>query len=104
MNKEYETVRKALLALLCVGDEVRWLRSNSILTNYYISTHIISEINGEEIVFRDWSLYKIYKKHFECYKGQLYLWDTSDAFYPYRGKRRIQTMTEILAQYESTIF
>jgi hypothetical protein len=104
MDREYEQIRKGLMALMCVGDRIRWLRSNSLLTEYYITTHRVTEIHDNNIVFDEWDYrYVVPKVRLECWEGQLYIWDNSDAFYPYRGKKRIREMSYILKtlyQYE----
>jgi hypothetical protein len=97
MDKEYEQIRKGLLSLMCVGDMIYWLRSNSLMTAYYITSHQITEIHNNDIVFNEPDYrYVVPKIRLECWEGKLYLWLYSDAFYPYRGKRRIREMSSIL--------
>lgn len=98
MNKEYEQIRKALIALLCVGDTINWLRSDSLMKYHWVDPYTVSEISPHKIlvVYGEWHG-SICRKEIEYYKGQLYIWDASDAFYPYRGKRRIK---EIISRLE----
>jgi hypothetical protein len=97
MDKEYEIIRKTLIALLCVGDTLNWIHSDSLMKHHWIDPYIISEITPYRIIvtYDEWRG-AVYRNRIEYYRGKLYIWDVSDAFYPYRGKKRIKEIYSML--------
>jgi hypothetical protein len=76
-EKEYKCIKKALIALICVGDEINNIHRRSLRDGtFVISKFIVSEIGDNGFTISSWG-YEI-KCSFhavEHYEGQLYVFE-----------------------------
>jgi hypothetical protein len=93
--KNYNTIREALIALLCVGDSINYLH-HSLGLGIMVTRHTVIEITDEFIKLADYR-FSVYKfSTIEQYKGELYVWCEENGSYSYRTIPRILRMIELI--------
>jgi hypothetical protein len=100
IGKNYDTIREALIALLCVGDSINYLH-HSIGLGLMVTRHTVTEITDEFIKLADYrfSIYKFFT--IEHYKGELYIWCEEYGSYRLRTTPRILRMIELIESTET---
>jgi hypothetical protein len=93
MTKEYEIIREGLIALLCVGDPVRYLHSG-VNTNCIITTQYIGEIVGDTFSLSNGMIWHNFEE-IEYYNGMLYVWGSWTAAYPFRSSKRYKKLVSM---------
>jgi hypothetical protein len=92
MTQEYEEIREALIALLCVGDKIMYIHCGAFVKVGY---HII-KICEDGVILKELNQIKLLWREFEHYKGVLHAWDVSPLVCPYRTDKRINEMIRLL--------
>jgi hypothetical protein len=95
MDEEYEKIREALIALMCVGDEIRYIYSFAGDCHTIYRT-VITRIDETELCVLDWGVCGLYR--IEHYEGKLYIWERT--FQTRRSK--FYKMLEILKSEKTT--
>jgi hypothetical protein len=99
MNKEYEQMRGALLALLCVGDKINLIHHYAEGSDIIKPCYVL-KIEPDSIVIENWGAWaeNCYIKSIEQYKGELYIWKERQI----KRKDKIRKMISIIesAEYE----
>jgi hypothetical protein len=103
IEKNYNTIRNALIALLCVGDTIKLLHHISGL-GLTITKHHITEISEREIKLESYhySPYKLYSV--EYYQGELYIYTEDEEKFNYRSESRIIRMWRLIENVETIAF
>jgi hypothetical protein len=95
VTQEYEQLREALLALLCVGDKINQICYDSI-ANYAIMEQRISMIlkNTVKLERYNWIMFKF--NTIEQHEGELYIWSSDHGKFHYRSDQRLKKIIEII--------
>jgi hypothetical protein len=86
MIDEKEEIRGALLAMMCVGDNIKYIYPCH--GGYYRIYKVrIMEVINTTIVVSDWGVCS--KDSIDCYEGELYIWETRYAYSDARTKKMV---------------
>lgn len=109
-EEDYELLKEALIALLCVGDRIYRVYGSSVgLSRAGVPTIALSTVTEiisktEMVVRRSYtgpgSVENI--KSIDMYEGNLYIWNTGSHLYSLPQKERLEKLAEIIKM-ESTI-
>jgi hypothetical protein len=103
MNEEYEQIREALIALLCVGDEMRFIHTGT-LTTFMITSQNVAEIHESCNSFRLVNGVVLHNfNEVEYYQGALYIWGADKTKLPYRSAKRFEKIVDIIKSYDKRL-
>jgi hypothetical protein len=93
---EYKTIREALIALLCVGDEVVFIcRRPPKYEDYTFDKRTIMAIEDDGVILQTWAYPRKISMHtVEHHEGQIYFFE--DSGYPLSCRARRKKMLKIL--------
>jgi hypothetical protein len=107
-EEEYETIRKALLSLMCVGDQLKFIRTGvlgSISSNFDAEcchsiykctiTDMDDDLDGRIKVERGGYYSTMSKTLIDHYKGELYIWHTPSKYTNYSRFARLEALHAI---------
>jgi hypothetical protein len=103
MTKEYEQMREGLLALLCVGDTIKYIHSHrdgmgSQFKPYnIILPYRVVEISENLIKMENFGYTStVLRSLIECYEGELYLWNDANSHFYTNRENRIKELIKII--------
>jgi hypothetical protein len=91
--KEYNLIREALMALMCVGDEINHLYYCHGGYNTILRCRIL-EITDYKVVIEDWGSCNL--SSIEHYQGELYIWEEK---YYFNREAKVERMIELIEGY-----
>jgi hypothetical protein len=90
MSEEYEAIREALIALLCVGDEINYI-CISDKGHIEIAKDPVRKIREKYIFTKCWSFIPF--ELIEHYNGELYAWERYSF---YTREEKVREMIKII--------
>jgi hypothetical protein len=106
MTREYNEIRRALIALLCVGDKIPRIHkmpgkyhadTNTHDIYYHIKYSTVVEITKDNIKLRtSTTTHPDALKWIEAYEGELYFWGEINSFSKPRRENKLKKMIEII--------
>jgi hypothetical protein len=100
MDKEYKQIRKGLIALMCVGDEIRYVHSG-ITIETVVSTQIIEQVTKHGFKIRGYNYVNFNFDELEVYNGRLHVWCDHLREYPCGSIRRAERLAGLIESAET---
>jgi hypothetical protein len=101
MNEKYEQVREALLALMCIEDEINLIFTSPGACYHQIIKCHIQDLVDDGVVLREYNHVKHLFDEIEYYKGQLYIWGASKGYFRFRTEKRFNKIMQMVDEQES---